>query len=154
MLDAYNQTIAGNPTNPYSLTSGAYGFLPTGQSQWQLLQGQAPAGLQSAGWRSFNNQLAPGFYGAPDYAAGQGWADPSSTGVGNPFAADNPYGVGTAYTNFFESHPGLAGVSNFQDIRQQAPQIAAGGQFSNPYGQMRSWQPGASYTKPTSGGIV
>ena len=82
------------------------------------------------------------------------WADPTSTAgaVANPFALDNPFGSGGAFTNFYESHPGLAGVSNFQDIRAQAPNIAAGGQFENPYGTMRQFSPGQQMGAPLSGG--
>ena len=78
------------------------------------------------------------------------WADPSTSGAspGNVNAPNNPYGPGNAYSGFYESHPGLASVSNFADIRQQAPTIAAGGQLKNPFGQMRNWNPGADYLKP------
>ena len=123
-----------------------------GQDSWQGWQGQSPFRVQRGAPAQTPTRPVPTTPQAPpappqppaqSLAASnlnQNWADTASPSgaVSNPFAADNPYGNGMAFTNFFESHPGLAGVSSYQDIREQAPTIESGGMFSNPYGQMRN----------------
>ena len=126
----------GGGPSPYG-TSGAGNF-----GMYRFPNRPAPAPTTQPAWTPPPQQAPPGPMSNAPQNTPMNWADPTapSGAVSNPFTADNPYGSGAAFTNFYESHPGLAGMSNFADIRAQAPTIAGGGQFSNPYGQMRDWK--------------
>ena len=134
----------GGPAGPYAYASGPFGMYRYGgpdTAPQQPIMGQQP-----------QPQQAPGM-GIPPMP-GPGWADPTSISgaVANPFALDNPFGSGGAFTNFFESHPSRAGEANIMDIRRQAPGVQAGGSFQNPYGTMRQFGQGQEFGAPLSGG--